>query len=1500
MACRCLPVTGSAPKDVVYGGDNPDTIYGGSGPDYLDGGLDEDVIEGQAGDDTLIGTSGSDLLRGGSDHDLLIGSATPDGKRGSQLFGGTGNDRLIGSELAGDVILGESGNDEISGLGGDDYIVAGIGNDIVFGDAGNDRIEGGDGDDTLSGNLGDDEIHGGRGADEIEGNDGDDRLFGEAGNDLLRGGTGRDVVDGGRGVDELYGGVGDDLVYASTGVGDVLHGDEGNDRLIGSDEGGEDPDFTDGIRFGDVIYGGPGDDSISGLGGADVIDGQAGRDTIDGGTHADSLSGGDGDDAISAGPSSGDRLFGNAGNDTLTGSYFGADHLEGGLGEDRLFGRGGDDTLLGQAGDDLLDGGAGTDHLEGGEGRDVLYGGGGDGDRLEGGAGADVLHGSDDGADLLFGQGGRDVLYAYAGNDRLEGGPDDDQLDGGAGDDTLLGGLGIDLLVGGLDHDSIYGHATDISDDDDGAVDYLYGDLGRPGEGSNGGNDQLFGQGGNDILFGEGGDDRIVVGDSTSDAVDYGSGESADPAAFVSASLTPAPTLRPQSPKSLRAHRLPEAVAVPGRWRELSGSATAGGLSNQAGWESAPAIAVTGQTLYATWTGKHSDASHVHLARWDGTRWSDLRGSADPLGIDRSDSTSENPSLAIGSSGQPLVGWIERQGSESNVLLSSWDEARQEWIGLGESLEAGGVSGTGAATAVQVAVGSTGPVVAWLDRSSGVSQLFVRRFDGGSWLEVVTGSATGSGTSQSAVDIREFDLAVSGERIAVSWIDESAASPRLLVREFNGQSWQPIEEAFTSIGVDAHPDDRYSPAIAFHQEQLFAAWTQIEDHERTVGVGRRAGDQWQRLAIADFDGKVFSPHASGSPSLASSADKLVLDWHRQLLPLAEDSTGKPIRAALDIAQWNGSQFVETFPGEATGRGAISSSETLADPVVVLSDSGQPIVAWTQQGKGQAEIFLRVGQPAAAGAVHRATAERSVADILATETLGPGDTIVIEGDQPGFTVGADDSGVLIVNRGFAKVLGDVQVNGASGVILQGLRIDGALSLASSNAITLRETVAGDVTLDGGADHVVVGNMLDSLSLSGGVSGVVARDNTVALSVAFTEGGASGVLLEHNRSASLKINAPSSGEIRSGELRSLEIGQPFDGRIHRNTIRGGDVGVVYAASVVLEANRIFGHRVGISATVADPEAALGFVAGTTLPNDIYQNEIGVELSGRMQRQTIRDNGVGVTGSGTLGGDSLETANHIDSNPTGIQFQGTVVNNRITRNGIGLVAVSDQTISRNVFARHQDVSILADNIDRTRIVHNTFDSQAADNVRAINGTSTLEIRSNLFSTESGTNLYFDDASQGGHVSDYNVLHAGDGGVLVHWSKDFTDLLDWQADLAEYDLHSRGTTRIHPGWAEPLFVSAANDDFNLLPPLANQRLGNLALLAADPIDDIAFTREDGNLLSNPGFESALAGWSVNDLAAAVADGDFAFDGAHYFAPGEAAVGRDRTKRRPTGGRLQ
>jgi len=200
-------ITASRYADTLVGTSDPDTITGSAGPDSIAGGPGADSIVSGAGfgDDAT-----PDTLRGGAGNDVI----SQVGGYGGLLFGDNGDDTLThavpaGLSLGYYVLEGGPGIDVLQGTGADNidvwagYLTATGGVHVDLSITGQQDVGGGAGFDTLIRMTG---------------------VLGSSFGDTLTGGS--------NAREELFGGPGDDVLRAGA-AGGVLHGDTGNDTLIG-------------------------------------------------------------------------------------------------------------------------------------------------------------------------------------------------------------------------------------------------------------------------------------------------------------------------------------------------------------------------------------------------------------------------------------------------------------------------------------------------------------------------------------------------------------------------------------------------------------------------------------------------------------------------------------------------------------------------------------------------------------------------------------------------------------------------------------------------------------------------------------------------------------------------------------------------------------------------------------------------------------------------------------------------------------------------------------------------------------------------------------------------------------------------------------------------------------------------------------------------------------------------------------------------------------------
>jgi parallel beta-helix repeat protein len=208
-------------------------------------------------------------------------------------------------------------------------------------------------------------------------------------------------------------------------------------------------------------------------------------------------------------------------------------------------------------------------------------------------------------------------------------------------------------------------------------------------------------------------------------------------------------------------------------------------------------------------------------------------------------------------------------------------------------------------------------------------------------------------------------------------------------------------------------------------------------------------------------------------------------------------------------------------------------------------------------------------------------------------------------------------------------------------------------------------------------------------------------------------------------------------------------------------------------------------------------------------------------------------------------------------------------------------------NLVYRNADFGLLIAGVTDVRVYQNTFYAPEGDAIHLRNAASNVEVRGNIIWTRSGYGIYVANDSQTGFFSDYNNLYADQGGRIGYWTRDFVDILDWQADIARFDLHSIGATVVNPLWARPQFLNASFDDYRLFGATAGLRFTSPDVEAGDARLEQAVPPHYHNLLTNPGFEAGFDGWAASTGAVVKTGSPAAYDGAQYFSAGTLQGGQ-------------
>ncbi len=1534
-------IHGGADNDILYGGDAADLILAGSGTDLVLGYGGDDIIFADSGNNTIYGGTGDDLIYGssGATRPANWPSANPPGFDGTyagngldMIFGESGNDTIYGGVGTGtidggshsDFIFGGTGDQFLRGGTGDDIIRTGDGDQAHFGDAGNDLLE----QSVALSQILTDETLAGRGNQtyasferillanpsnsanvtfDVSNFQGAATLVGSSSmNDIVLAAVDADMV------------LSDGNLSTSRGASLSLQGiTRATLRGIQLDN-----TFDVSLWSGTAsLIGGTGEDRVLSVRDSDYVL----TDT----TLTRSLGG-----TITLSGIRAATLAGGPSNNTLNATNY--------SGSAWLYGAGGDDVLRGGSGDDFMDGGTGNNTYYGNGGADVIDATAGNAATIFGGGGDDVIYGSDFG-DTISAGAGNDRVYSRGGNDTVKGGAGDDILDGGAGDDTLSGDAGTDVLLGGSGNDMLYAfNLAGIGDD--GAVNYLYGDFGTSGDEPGAGNDILHAGLGNDLSFGESGTNTFSGG-GTGAVVHDGVAAGLRPTTPPAEPPIPRPANWPPISFGDTLTLNTSGTTYYGRWTDLSGSGTGRGISQSPGIASSPSIAVSSAGPWVSWIDTRSGSPQVYVALHSVAGWQELAGSASGGGISGGlIGFAQSPAIAIDGTGLPIVAWTQVNGTNRNVNVARYDATANSgaggWVALGTSLSVGGISGTNQASSVSVVMTSTGPVVAWLESNANINNIYAKRFEGGSWIALGTTGASGTGISASTTSVSNFAIASDGIDVSVAWTQPINDRTQIYARSFNGTAWNTLGNSVAGNGVSGTTGSASRPSLAYHAGgQLFVAWQDTSSNFSEIYAAQFDGVQWIDAGIdSRIAGGVSNTRGSASsPKLSTVDEAMSLVWQDD-----RRAAGKGNSTALYAKRWSTNQFVEELPGDARDRGITNLVGSPGTHAVALDGAGNPFVVWSDTVSGKSEIYLQLNR-FVLGTIHYvndvemndnarasnsyttaigrdsndgltpATPKLSLSSVLndPLRPLNVGDVILLDaGSHTGATVtGSQHDGILILGPVDepATLATPLNITSVDRVIVSNLRTTAGISVTDATRTILQGNELHDtgISVSGGSESIIFGNRVqdantgvairgDSQSLSVYSNTIQDGSRGIVLGRGATTQAANGVTIRSNKivgaNTSLLVEAPAIGRIENNHfddaITAVQLNVTFAGLIKNNRIDNSGTGVHYAAANTLDNNLIYGNNIGVHSSVATLQDALGYF-GTFNSNRVVNNTTGIQLAqgAVVQGQYVWGNSTGITGDGSVVASSMSKANSIGSNNVGVHVTGPVQFNQLERNATGVATVNRQQISHNEFIDNSVGLDIAGDSD-VRVFSNTFVGSNGTHVQLTSSANQIELRNNIFWTDSGYNIFVDNSSTTGFFSDFNTLTAGPNGKLVYWTRDFNDILDWQEDVNLFDRNSSGTTVVNPRLADPRFLSRSLRDLRVFDQSAQLRFTSPTIDAGDPSADEARATVAVNLLNNPSFENGTTGWSVSPATSNIATNpSIAYDGTSYFRAGNSAT---------------
>jgi len=397
------------------------------------------------------------------------------------------------------------------------------------------------------------------------------------------------------------------------------------------------------------------------------------------------------------------------------------------------------------------------------------------------------------------------------------------------------------------------------------------------------------------------------------------------------------------------------------QWVQMNNSASDVGISSNSGDSCFASLALdaSGNPVVA-WQDSSSGNDEIYIKRWTGSAWDEIgAGSASGGGVSNNNGYSDWPSLALDSSGNPVVAWWDNSSGNAEIYIKRWTGSAWTEIGAGSASGWGISNSSGYSMDPSLALDSSGnPVVAWDDNSSAEGEIYIKRWDGSAWVEIGAGSASGGGISDNVGDSWYPSLALdSSGNPVVAWHDFSSLSWEIYVKRWNGSAWIEIGAGSASGGgISNNSGESGFPSLALDLAgNPVVAWQDNSPGNYEIYVRRwnPTGGVWEEMGDNSASGGGISNNSgeSGLPAIAiDSSGNAVVAWDDN------SSTNREIyikRFNPIMGGWN-----EIGAGSASGVGVSNNSGESEIPSLAIDSFGNPVVAWDDNSSGNVEIYLR--------------------------------------------------------------------------------------------------------------------------------------------------------------------------------------------------------------------------------------------------------------------------------------------------------------------------------------------------------------------------------------------------------------------------------------------------------------------------------------------------------------------------------------------------------------
>jgi len=331
-------------------------------------------------------------------------------------------------------------------------------------------------------------------------------------------------------------------------------------------------------------------------------------------------------------------------------------------------------------------------------------------------------------------------------------------------------------------------------------------------------------------------------------------------------------------------------------WVELgNSSAHAGGVSNSDGNALAPSLALdSNDTPTIVWEDRSAyDAAGIFAMRFGGTNWTELSsGSASNNGVAGWYGNHAAPMLGV-SGNTHFVVWSY---DNTYALMRRYNGSSWTDVGTGSTSLTDNpmIPGGFVVWGLQMAITPDGkPVITYTHgdlHGSTPGEVFVRRFNGTAWEDVGAGSSDGTGISNTPDSSFPLAIAVDARgRIVVAWEESTATRTRLYLKRFDNGTWHELMASASGEGLAAKVTYATWANLAFDpDDEPVVTFTATTADNTEIYLKRFTGSGWAEIAGSASGGGIsHSLGLSTNPKVVARSRDVCVTWSEAFHEQAE-------------------------------------------------------------------------------------------------------------------------------------------------------------------------------------------------------------------------------------------------------------------------------------------------------------------------------------------------------------------------------------------------------------------------------------------------------------------------------------------------------------------------------------------------------------------------------------------------------------------------------------